>query len=53
MIEEYAARHADAIKAGIELAQSVLPSGDAAIAAHLLDLPIEDIERVAGKRRSH
>jgi len=50
-VEEYAARHADAIKAGIERARSVLAGGDAAIAAHLLDVPVEDIERVAGKRR--
>jgi predicted transcriptional regulator len=51
-IEEYAARHADAIQAGIERARSLLAAGDAAIAAHLLDVPVEDIERVAGKRPS-
>jgi predicted transcriptional regulator len=50
-IEEYAARHADAIQAGIERARSVLAGGETAIAAHLLDVPAEDIERVAGKRR--
>ncbi len=49
---EYAARHADAIKAGIELARSVLAGGDTAIAAQLLDAPLEDIERVADNRRS-
>jgi ribosomal 50S subunit-associated protein YjgA (DUF615 family) len=51
-IEEYAARHADDIQAGIERARSVLAGGDIAIAAHLLDVPTEDIERVAGKRPS-
>jgi len=50
-VEEYAARHADAIAAGIERARSVLAGGETAIAAHLLDVPVEDIERVAGKRR--
>ncbi len=50
-VEEYAARHADAIQAGIERARSVLVGGETAIAAHLLDVPVEDIERVAGKRR--
>jgi hypothetical protein len=52
VIEEYAARHPDAIKAGIELARSVLVGGDAAIAAHLLNVPLEDVERVDGKHRS-
>jgi predicted transcriptional regulator len=51
-VEEYAACHADAIQAGIERARSVLAGGETAIAAHLLDVPAEDIERVAGKRRS-
>ncbi len=49
-VEEYAARHADAIQAGIERARSVLAGGETAIAAHLLDVPVEDIERVAGNR---
>lgn len=48
-VEEYSARHADAIKEGIERARFVLAGGDAAIAAHLLDVPIEDIKRVAGE----
>ena len=52
MIEEYAARHADAIKSGTELARSALAAGYAAITAHLLDVPIENIERVDGKRPS-
>lgn len=47
-IEEYAARHADAIEEGIERARLVLAAGDAAIAAHLLDVPVEDVQRVAG-----
>jgi hypothetical protein len=50
-VEEYAARHADAIAAGIERARSVLAGGETAIAAHLLDVPAEDIERVAGQRQ--
>jgi predicted transcriptional regulator len=49
-VEEYAVRHADAIQAGIERARSVLTGGETAIAAHLLDVPVEDVERVAGKR---
>lgn len=48
-VAEYAARHADAIKEGIERAQQVLAAGDVAIAAHLLDVPAEDIERIAGE----
>jgi len=50
-VEEYAAQHADAIAAGIERARSVLAGGETAIAAHLLDVPAEDIERVAGQRQ--
>jgi predicted transcriptional regulator len=50
-VEEYAARPADAIAAGIERARSVLAGGETAIAAHLLDVPAEDIERVAGQRQ--
>jgi predicted transcriptional regulator len=50
-VEEYAARHADAIAAGIERARSVLAGGETAIAAHLLDVPVEDIERVADQRQ--
>jgi len=48
-VEEYAARHADAINQGIERARLVLAGGDAAIAAHLLDVPAEDIQRIAGQ----
>ena len=50
-IEEYAARHADAIKLGIERARTVLAGGDAAIAAHLLCVPIEEVQRIAGGPR--
>jgi len=50
-VEEYAARHADAIAAGIDRARFVLAGGETAIAAHLLDVPVADIERVAGQRR--
>jgi predicted DNA-binding protein len=51
-VEEYAARHVDDIQQGIERARFVLTGGDAQIAAYLLDLPVEDIERVAGKATS-
>jgi len=47
-VEEYAARHADAIAERIERARLVLAGGDVAIASHLLDVPAEDIRRVAG-----
>ena len=48
-VEEYAARHVDEIKQGIERARFVLTGGDAEIAAYLLDVPVEDVKRVAGK----
>jgi predicted transcriptional regulator len=51
-VSEYAARHVDEIAAGMERARSALASGDAAIAAYLLDEPVEVIERVAGSRRA-
>jgi predicted transcriptional regulator len=47
-VEEYAVRHADAIGEGIERARLVLAGGDVAIAAHLLDVPAEEIQRIAG-----
>ncbi len=40
-IREYAARHADLVEKGIDRARSVLAAGDAAIAAHLLDVPLD------------
>ncbi len=49
-VEEYAARHAAAVEKGIERARLVLAGGDAAIAAHLLDVPAEDVQRIAGDR---
>jgi predicted DNA-binding protein len=51
-VREYAVRHADLIEKGIDHARSVLGAGDAAIAAHLLDVSVESVERVAGTRRS-
>src|ERR1035437_2196800 len=48
-VEECAARHADALNEGLGPARRVLAGGDAAIAAHLLDVPAEDIQRIAGK----
>jgi len=49
-VSEYAARHADQIAKGMERARAILASGDAAIAAYLLDEPVEAVERIAGKR---
>lgn len=48
-IHEYAVRHADMIEKGLDHARSVLASGDAAIAAYLLDMPVERVKRVSGK----
>jgi predicted transcriptional regulator len=48
-VAEYTARHADRIQGGIERARLVLAGGDAAIAAHLLDVPAEEIRRIAGE----
>ena len=49
-VTEYAARHADVIQEGIERARLVLADGDVAIAAHLLNVPAEDIQRIAGEQ---
>ncbi len=49
-VSEYAARHADEIAQGMERARAVLASGDAAIAAYLLDEPVEAVDRVGGKK---
>ena len=46
-VEEYAVRHADDVAKGIEHARLILAGGDRAIAAHLLDIPIADVERVS------
>ena len=51
-VQEYAARHADMIENGIDQARSVLLGGNAAIAAHLLDVPTEAIQLVGGRRNS-
>ena len=51
-VSEYAARHADEIAKGMERAREVLGSGDAAIAAYLLDEPLKQVERIAGKQSS-
>ncbi len=50
-VEEYAVRHADLIAKGIDNARSVLAMGDAAVAAHLLDVPADAVRRVAGRSR--
>ena len=49
-VREFAVRHADLVEKGIDHARSVLGAGDAAIAAHLLDVPVDAVERVAGGR---
>lgn len=51
-VREFAVRHADLIEKGIDHARSVLAGGNAAIAAHLLDVPIEAVERIGGRRRT-
>jgi predicted transcriptional regulator len=48
-VAEYAARHADVIQEGIERARLALAGGDVAIAAHLLNVPAEDIRWIAGE----
>lgn len=50
-VSEFASRHVDDITKGIDRAREVLSAGDAAIAALLLDQPVEAVERVAGNRR--
>lgn len=50
-VREYAMRHADLVEKGIDHARSVLATGDAAIAADLLDAPVGAVERVAGGGR--
>jgi hypothetical protein len=51
-VHEYTIRHADVIEKGIANARSALAGGDSAIAALLLDEPVEAIERVSGGRRN-
>ncbi len=47
-VQEYAARHADLIEKGIDRARSVLAAGDAAVAAHLLNVALDAVQRVSG-----
>jgi hypothetical protein len=47
-VREYVVRHADLVEEGIDRARSVLAGGDAAIAAHLLDVPVDAVRRVDG-----
>lgn len=49
-VAEYATRHADELTKGIDRARSVLLAGDSAIAAHLLDASLDDVQRVVGGR---
>jgi predicted transcriptional regulator len=48
-VAEFAKRHADEIVAGMRRAREVLAGGDATIAAYLLDEPLENVKRVAGR----
>ena len=50
-VREFAMRHSDLVERGIDRARSVLAGGDADIAAHLLDVPGDDVQRVAGPQR--
>ena len=50
-VRGYAVRHSDLVERGIDRARSVLAGGDANIAAHLLDVPGDDVQRVAGPQR--
>jgi predicted transcriptional regulator len=47
-VAEFAARHADEIANGMRRASEVLAGGDAAIAAYMLNEPLENVKRVAG-----
>jgi predicted transcriptional regulator len=49
-IHEFTVRHADVIEKGISNARTALAGGDAAIAALLLDEPVESVQRISGRR---
>ena len=51
--QKYAVRRADLIEKGIDRARSVLASGDAALAAHLLGRSIDDVQPVSGGAGQH
>jgi hypothetical protein len=51
--KEYAVRRADLIETGIVGARSVLASGDAALAAHLLGRLLDDVQPVSGGAGQH
>lgn len=48
-IQEFAVRHSDLIEKGIDRARFVLAEGEVAVAAHLLGVPIESVQRVVGE----
>ena len=50
-VQEFAVRHADLIEKGIDRARSVLACGDAAVAAHLIGRPLDDVQGVSGRAR--
>jgi predicted transcriptional regulator len=52
-ISEFTVRHADVIEKGINNARVALTGGDTAIAALLLDEPLDAIQRVSGRRQSN
>lgn len=47
-VDEFTARHAEDVKRGIERARVALAGGDESIASYLLDVPLEDVQRIAG-----
>jgi hypothetical protein len=50
-VSEFTLRHADVIEQGIQNARAALAGADSAIAAFLLDEPVDSVQRVSGKRR--
>jgi hypothetical protein len=50
-VQEFAVRHTDLIEKGIDRARSVLACGDAAVAAHLIGRPLDDVQGVSGRAR--
>jgi len=49
-IQEVAVRHSDLVERGIDHARSAIAGGDVGVAAHLLDVPVDGIDRIVGPR---
>ncbi|MHB8431255.1 MAG: hypothetical protein ACYDDZ_12140 [Acidimicrobiales bacterium] len=47
-VREFTAHHSDLVERGIDRARAVLVGGDSDIAALLLNVPSDEVERVAG-----